>query len=62
MRALPIHAAAVIVLLFSVPAGAKVLLPNGKEAPEPSIGCYGGKPGGLSAIFSCVCKTQSFIQ
>ncbi len=59
MRALPIHAAAVIVLLFSVPAGAKVLLPNGKEAPEPSIGCYGGKPGGLSAIFSCVCKTPN---
>jgi len=45
-------------LLLCAPAMAKVTLPDGTVVPKPAIGCYGGKPGGLNAIFACVCKTK----
>jgi MYXO-CTERM domain-containing protein len=46
-------------LLMSSPVEAKVTS-GGKVIPDPAVGCYGGKPGGLAAIFACAC-TQSGV-
>lgn len=49
-----------VALLFAAaPAAAKVTS-NGKVIPDPAVGCYGGKPGGLAAIFACAC-TQAGV-
>ena len=57
MRASIATLAAAALFMSAAPGAAKVVLPNGKDAPDPDIACYGGKPGGLAPIFACVCKT-----
>jgi hypothetical protein len=43
------------VSLAAPTARADIKQPDGTTIPKPAIGCYGGKPGGLGAIFACVC-------
>jgi len=42
-------------LLVGTAASADVKTPSGKTIPDPALSCYGGQPGGLAVIFSCIC-------
>lgn len=48
-------ALSLLTLLLASPALAKVVLPNGKDAPDPDVYCNSGSPGGLSALFAAQC-------
>ena len=41
-------------------ASADVKQPDGTVVPNPAVGCFSGKPGGLAAVFACAC-TQSGV-
>jgi MYXO-CTERM domain-containing protein len=44
-----------LILACALPARADIKQPDGTTIPKPAIGCYGGKPGGLGAVFACLC-------
>ena len=48
-------AAALAIALAPAVAVADVTQPDGTTVPSPAVGCFGGKPGGLGAVFACSC-------
>jgi len=44
-----------VLLALGASARADIKQPNGTTIPNPVLSCYSGKPGGLAAVFACVC-------